>query len=177
MDTTGAQSSPRCCSKRVSSTSPSFAGLPFPVSSFLFSILFLRGELRVAADSEELPYRAVLITGAGGSMGRQLVEALAQDRRAIETVVAGGGPLTPREMAAIMVKPSVALPAGAVTAGLWLLKKLGLTQYGPERVDFLRYRPVLSNRRVKEEFGCVPRKTTREVFEYFLEAQRNGATA
>ena len=63
----------------MSSASPSFAGLRFPVPCFLFSILFLRGELKVAAASEGLPYRAVLITGA-------------------------------------------------VTAGLWLLKKLGLTQ-------------------------------------------------
>jgi UDP-glucose 4-epimerase len=91
--------------------------------------------------------------------------------------LAGDGTLALREMAAIMGKPYVALPAGAVTAGLWLLKKLGLTQYGPEQVDFLRYRPVLSNRRVKEEFGYVPRKTTREVFEHFLEARRHGATA
>jgi len=90
--------------------------------------------------------------------------------------LAGDGTLTLREMAAIMGKPYVALPAGAVTAGLWLLKKLGLTQYGPEQVSFLRYRPVLSNRRVKEEFGYVPRKTTREVFEHFLEARHRGAT-
>jgi len=38
--------------------------------------------------SEMLPYRSVLITGAGGYIGRQLVEALAQDRRTIGTIVA-----------------------------------------------------------------------------------------
>jgi len=85
--------------------------------------------------------------------------------------VAGDGTLTLREIAAILHKPYVALPAGVVTAALWLLKKLGLTQYGPEQVNFLRYRPVLSNRRLKEEFGYVPQKTTREVFEYFLQAR------
>jgi UDP-glucose 4-epimerase len=86
--------------------------------------------------------------------------------------LAGDGVLTLREMAALMGKPYLAIPAAAVTGALWLLKRLALTQYGPEQVDFLRYRPVLSNRRVKEMFGYTPRKTTREVFEYFLQARR-----
>jgi UDP-glucose 4-epimerase len=71
-------------------------------------------------------------------------------------------------MAALMHKPYVAVPASWVTAALWLLKALRLTPYGPEQVSFLRYRPVLSNRRLKEEFGYTPRKTTREAFECFL---------
>lgn len=88
--------------------------------------------------------------------------------------LAGDGTLSLREMAAMMHKPYIVLPAGAVTAGLWVLKKLRLTQYGPEQVNFLRYRPVLSNRRLKEEFGFVPQKTSREVFEYFLQVRRVG---
>ena len=51
---------------------------------------------------------------------------------------------------------------------------LSLTPYGPEQVNFLRYRPVLSNRRLKEEFGYVPRKTTRQAFEFFVEHRRDG---
>ena len=86
--------------------------------------------------------------------------------------VAGDGTLSLREMAAIMRKPFIALPSGLVGAALTLLKRLGLSQYGPEQVNFLRYRPVLSNRRLKEEFGYLPRKTTRETFEFFLEARR-----
>lgn len=89
--------------------------------------------------------------------------------------LAGDGTLTLKEMAKLMRKPYVALPAGAVTIGLRLLKRLHLTQYGPEQVNFLRYRPVLSNRRLKEEFGYVPRKTSREAFEFFLEHRRGGA--
>jgi UDP-glucose 4-epimerase len=85
--------------------------------------------------------------------------------------VAGDGALTLREMAAMLRKPYVALPPGVVTAALWVLKALRLTQYGPEQVNFLRYRPVLSNRRLKEVFGYQPRKTTREAFEYFLQAR------
>jgi UDP-glucose 4-epimerase len=51
---------------------------------------------------------------------------------------------------------------------------LGVTQYGPEQVNFLRYRPVLSNRRLKEVLGYTPQKTTRDVFEFFLECRKRG---
>lgn len=79
--------------------------------------------------------------------------------------VAGDGKLTIHEIAARLGKPCAVLPAGLLRAALWMLKKLGLTQYGPEQVDFLRYRPVLDNRRLKEEFGYVPRLSSAEVFE------------
>ena len=42
---------------------------------------------------------------------------------------------------------------------------------GPEQVAFLRYRPVLSNRRLKEEMGYVPQRTTAEVLEGFARAR------
>lgn len=87
--------------------------------------------------------------------------------------MAGDGTLTLKEIAEIMGKPYIPIPVGLVRTGLAVMKKFGLTQYGPEQVDFLRYRPVLSNRRLKEEFGYTPQKTTREVFEFFLEARRN----
>jgi UDP-glucose 4-epimerase len=50
---------------------------------------------------------------------------------------------------------------------LAVLHPIGLSQYGPEQVDFLRYRPVLSNARLKSEFGYEPRKSSREAFDYF----------
>ena len=87
--------------------------------------------------------------------------------------LAGDGILTLPEMARLMGKPYIALPVGLVKAGLWLGKRLGLTQYGPEQVGFLRYRPVLSNRRLKAEFGYIPRKTSREVFNDYLERRRH----
>ncbi|HDI61211.1 MAG TPA: SDR family oxidoreductase [Desulfobacteraceae bacterium] len=86
--------------------------------------------------------------------------------------LAGDGILTLPEMARLLGKPYIALPVGLVKAALWAGKRLGLTQYGPEQVGFLRYRPVLSNRRLKEDFGYIPRKTTREVFDYYLESRR-----
>jgi UDP-glucose 4-epimerase len=88
--------------------------------------------------------------------------------------VAGDGILTLKEMARIMAKPYVALPPGLIKGALWIMKKLGVTQYGPEQVNFLRYRPVLSNRRLKEVFGYTPQKTTRDVFEFFFECRKRG---
>ena len=89
--------------------------------------------------------------------------------------LAGDGVLTMREIARLLNKLYVPLPAGLVKATLWVLKQLRMTRYGPEQVNFLRYRPVLSNQRLKKEFGYVPRMTTREVFEYFLDARQSGS--
>jgi len=86
--------------------------------------------------------------------------------------VAGDGKLGIRELAARLGKRCLVLPAGLLRAALWVLKKLGLTQYGPEQIDFLRYRPVLDNRRLKEEFGYVPRLTSAEVFELWRTSRR-----
>lgn len=86
--------------------------------------------------------------------------------------VAGDGILTMKEMASLLGKPYVAVPPGLIKGALWVMKKLRVTQYGPEQVNFLRYRPVLSNRRLKEVFGFRPQKTTREVFQFFLECRK-----
>jgi UDP-glucose 4-epimerase len=84
--------------------------------------------------------------------------------------LAGDGVLTMKEIAALLKKPYVSLPVWLVSAVLWMLKRLRLTQYGPEQINFLRYRPVLSNQQLKEVFGYVPQKTTRQVFEYYKKA-------
>ena len=86
--------------------------------------------------------------------------------------VAGDGKLSIHEIAARLGKKCVVFPPGALQAALWLLKKLGLTQYGPEQIDFLRYRPVLDNRRLKEEFGYVPKLSSAEVFELWRSSRR-----
>jgi UDP-glucose 4-epimerase len=89
--------------------------------------------------------------------------------------VAGDGKLDIDEIAARLGKRCLVLPAGLLQAALWLLKKLGLTQYGPEQIDFLRYRPVLDNRRLKEEFGYVPKLNSAEVFELWRQARQSKA--
>jgi UDP-glucose 4-epimerase len=87
--------------------------------------------------------------------------------------LAGDGSLNMREIAAMMQKPFLPLPVSLVKSAFWLLRKLHLSQYGPEQVNFLRYRPVLSNQKLKSEFGYTPQLTTKEVFEYYLRARRN----
>ncbi len=82
--------------------------------------------------------------------------------------LAGDGALSMREIAEMLGKPFVVLPPRAVGNALSVMKRIGLSQYGPEQVRFLRYRPVLANERLKEEFGYIPHKTSREVFEYYL---------
>lgn len=85
--------------------------------------------------------------------------------------LAGDGALSLREIADLLGKPYRPLPAGLIRTALRVLKPLGLTPYGPEQLDFLRYRPVLANRRLKEGFGYTPRYSTREAFLAFLQAQ------
>ncbi|MBX7201010.1 MAG: SDR family oxidoreductase [Rhodospirillaceae bacterium] len=88
--------------------------------------------------------------------------------------VAGDGKLDIDEIARRLGKRCVVIPAGTLQAALWLLKKLGLTQYGPEQIDFLRYRPVLDNRRLKDVFGYRPKLTSAEVFELWRKARGIG---
>jgi UDP-glucose 4-epimerase len=99
-----------------------------------------------------------------------MLEAVYADKAGVYNV-AGDGALGMHEIAARLGKRCVVLPAWLLRAALALLKPLGLTQYGPEQVNFLRYRPVLDNRRLKEVFGYVPRKTSAEVFEFYLAAR------
>jgi UDP-glucose 4-epimerase len=77
-------------------------------------------------------------------------------------------------MAGRLGKPYLAVPPGLLALGLRVGRRLGLTAYGPEQLGFLRYRPVLANRRLKSDFGYVPRKTTSEVFDVFVAARRAG---
>lgn len=82
--------------------------------------------------------------------------------------VAGNGAVTITDLGRILDKKVVRLPAGIVKSGLFVLKRLNLTQYGEEQINFLRYRPVLDNTRLKNEFGFTPTFTSREVFENYI---------
>jgi len=97
-----------------------------------------------------------------------IVKGVTEQRAGIYNV-AGDGALTLAEIAAIMRKPTITLPPALLAALLRLLRLLGLTQYGPEQVNFLRYRPVLLNEKLKKDFGYVPQKTSRQAFEYYLQ--------
>jgi UDP-glucose 4-epimerase len=95
-----------------------------------------------------------------------LVEAVRGARPGIYNL-AGDGAMTLAEISNAIGKRLIQVPAWLIRGVLGMLHPLGLAQYGPEQVDFLRYRPVLSNERLKNEFGYKPRKTSREVFDFF----------
>lgn len=82
--------------------------------------------------------------------------------------VAGDGRMTVPEIAERLGKRQLVIPAWMLSTALRVGKTLRLTEHGPEKVPFLRYRPVLANRRLKEDFGYTPRLTTREAFEEYL---------
>lgn len=82
--------------------------------------------------------------------------------------LAGDGALSMGELARLLGKPYLRLPAVLLRAFLAVLHPLGLVPYGPEQVRFLQFRPVLDNRRVREVFGFRPTMTSREAFELFL---------
>lgn len=108
---------------------------------------------------------------------QDVVEIIAQGVRTGAAGIfnlAGDGVVTMKQIARLLGKVYLPLPTGLVQGALWVLKRLGLTQYGPEQVNFLRYRPVLDNQRLKEEFGYTPRKTSRQVFDLFLEGRGCG---
>ena len=88
--------------------------------------------------------------------------------------LAGDGVMTMADIANRLDKRYVPLPASLVRGVLRALKVVRLTQYGPEQVDFLRFRPVLDNRSLKEDFGYVPEKTTREAFEMYARGSGDG---
>jgi len=88
--------------------------------------------------------------------------------------LAGDGTLNLQQIARHLGKPYVPIPVFVLKLVLLFLHAVRLSQYGSEQVNFLRYRPVLSNDRLKEEFGYVPRYTTLETFEFFLDRRGVG---
>jgi UDP-glucose 4-epimerase len=124
----------------------------------------------IAIQGSDSPFVFIWDRDVAGS----ILHAISTDKTGIYNV-AGDGALTVAEIAARLGKRCIVLPAWLLGAALSVLRRLHLTQYGPEQVDFLRYRPVLDNRRLKEEFGYVPRKTSSEVFDLWR-AGRNART-
>jgi UDP-glucose 4-epimerase len=85
-----------------------------------------------------------------------IVKGVLEERSGIYNL-AGSGAVPLREIARRLGKPYLALPAGLLAAALRALQSVGLSSRGPEQVDFLRYRPVLSNEKLVREFGFTPR--------------------
>lgn len=85
--------------------------------------------------------------------------------------LAGDGALTIFEIAERLKKRPLVLPAGLLRTALAIGSALGVSRYGPEQLDFLRYRPVLLNTALKERLSYVPGKTSAQAFESFVAAR------
>ena len=91
--------------------------------------------------------------------------------------VAGDGALTIHEIAQRLGKKTRRLPSWLLRGALSILNPMGLTQYGPEQLDFLRYRPVLLNARLKTVFGYTPTYTSAQVFDIYRVAREKQGLA
>lgn len=86
--------------------------------------------------------------------------------------LAGDGAITNADLAVILDKPYLSIPASVLRLALRVGHKLGLTQYGPDQILFIQYRPVLDNQKLKDDFGYRPQKTSLETFLFYLEAKK-----
>jgi UDP-glucose 4-epimerase len=128
----------------------------------------------VASPITALFERAV-ITGVAGSEAPfvliwddEVAACIAKgirERRAGVYNLAGDGAIGLREIARRLGKPYLPLPPRLLAGALRALQALGLSARGPEQVDFLRYRPVLSNERLRAEFGYAPELSSEACFE------------
>lgn len=126
--------------------------------------------LRISGS--ESPFVFVWVDDVAAAMARA-----ATDGPAGIYNVAGDGRMTVAEIAGRLGKPTLTVPAGVLSAALRIGRALRLTVHGPEKVPFLRYRPVLANRRLRERFGYTPALTSRQAFEAYLDAHPGVVTA
>lgn len=99
-----------------------------------------------------------------------MIQAVVGKRTGIFNV-AGDGAMTVDQIAAELGKDVLEIPVSALKAALAVGHALRLTPHGPAQTDFLRYRPVLANDRLKSEFGYIPRHTSREAFTAWRQSQ------
>ena len=85
--------------------------------------------------------------------------------------LAGDGALTIFDIAQRLNKRPRVLPAWLLQTALWVGSRLGISQYGPEQLDFLRYRPVLLNTALKTGFGYTPQKTSAQALDALISAR------
>ena len=104
-----------------------------------------------------------------------LIQAILRPKPGVYNL-AGDGVLSLREIAELNGKFYVAIPPGPLKAVLWLLQSLHITKIGPGAVKFVQYRPVLSNDKLKTEFGFSPRFQAREVFERYRDGRAEPKT-
>ncbi len=95
-----------------------------------------------------------------------LVQAVKRPKPGIYNL-SSDGMLSLRDIAKLNHKPYVAIPPALLKVALWVLHALRVTELTPGNVKFIQYRPVLSNDRLKSEFGFSPQHNAVEVFERY----------
>jgi UDP-glucose 4-epimerase len=119
-------------------------------------------------------FERAIVTGIAGSdspfvliwdedVAAAIVKGVKEQAHGIYNL-AGDGALSLREIAKLVGKPFVPFPSALLRGILWGLHQTGLSDRGPEGVDFLQFRPVLANQKLKDEFGFIPSMTSAEVF-------------
>lgn len=82
--------------------------------------------------------------------------------------VAGTGTLTIGQIAQRLGKSTLTIPESLLKVVLAVGSAMRVSRYGPEQTGFLRYRPVLDNTRLRENFGYTPELTSAEAFDRWL---------
>jgi len=85
--------------------------------------------------------------------------------------LAADGALRNADIAQLMDKSYLALPAFLLRLFLRVGYALRLSQYSADQLLYIQYRPVLNNYHLKEEFGFTPTKTTLQTFCFFLQSR------
>ncbi len=120
----------------------------------------------LAIQGSDSPFVFIWDTDVTGAMLHAL-----QTRRTGCFNLAGDGALPVRAIARRLHKPVLSLPAWLLRSALALGHTLGVSRYGPEQLDFLRYRPVLLNTALKTMLGYVPCKTSSQALDAFIAAR------
>jgi UDP-glucose 4-epimerase len=89
------------------------------------------------------------------------------DRRVGIFNLVADGTVDPREVTEVTGALYLPLPVPFLRWALAVLREMGLTQYGPRHVDYLRNRPLLANDALKQDFGFTPTHTSRETLEVY----------
>ena len=82
--------------------------------------------------------------------------------------LAADGAISNKDLARVLNKKYMALPAALLKFLLFLGKSTGLSKYGPEQLLFIQFRPVLDNHKLKTAFGYKPEKSSLDTFKYYL---------
>lgn len=130
------------------------------------------GPVVIGIAGADTPFVMILVDDVAAI----IVMGILKDSEGIYNL-AGDGVLSLRQIANWVGKPYVPVPAWLLKLVLRMLKALNLSVRGPEGVDFLRYRPVLDNDRLKTEFGFTPTMTTSEVFKSYLASIKQDRSA